>query len=143
MVHRPATYRYTHLPVVLDGLFQLTQRLFGITLQVRPATQQEAWAPHVMRVDAYQQGTSDLMGSVYLDLCSRRGKYPSAVTFPIRCGRELPGGQYQVGREGRAQGLCSVAPPGLQLLCTWLRTQMTFLGHCLQQLLTTFCNTRV
>lgn len=27
--------------------------------------------------------------------CSRAGKYPSAVTFPIRCGKALPGGGYQ------------------------------------------------
>lgn len=28
-------------------------------------------------------------------VCSRAGKYPSAVTFPIRCGKALPGEQYQ------------------------------------------------
>jgi Zn-dependent oligopeptidase len=88
--------RYTHLPVVLDGLAQLTQRLFDVTLHIRPAAQREAWAPDLLRVDAYHQGSCDLIGTVYLDLCSRTGKYPSAVTFPIRCGRELPDGKYQV-----------------------------------------------
>lgn len=35
------------------------------------------------------------LGTLFLDLCSRPGKYPGSVLFPIRCGRALPGGAYQ------------------------------------------------
>jgi intermediate peptidase len=27
---------------------------------------------------------------------ARPGKYPAAVLFPVRCGRQLPGGSYQL-----------------------------------------------
>jgi hypothetical protein len=36
------------------------------------------------------------LGIVYLDLYRRPQKFPSAAHFTLRCGRELPGGTYQV-----------------------------------------------
>uniref|UniRef100_A0A383VSJ1 Peptidase M3A/M3B catalytic domain-containing protein n=1 Tax=Tetradesmus obliquus TaxID=3088 RepID=A0A383VSJ1_TETOB len=37
-----------------------------------------------------------LLGTIYLDLAARPGKVPSSgILYPVRCGRELPGGAYQ------------------------------------------------
>ncbi|KXZ54341.1 hypothetical protein GPECTOR_5g423 [Gonium pectorale] len=85
-----ALLRYTALPSLLAGLRELLGRLFRLRLAVSEAAPGEGWAAGVLRCDASHPELGPL-GTIYLDLGDRPGKYPSAVTFPITCGRQLPG----------------------------------------------------
>jgi intermediate peptidase len=72
---------------------------------------------------------------VYLDLCSRHGKYPGAVTFPIRCGRSLgPNGQYQLPVMALLADFGLGRPESICLTYRELRTLMHELGHCCHNL---------
>lgn len=113
----PPARRYTHLMVVLQGFARLMQQLFGLSLTITPGPPSEVWAPGVLKCEA-RHPDHGMMGTLYLDLCSRPGKYPSAVTFPIRCGRQLGSG-YQVMRA------CGGAAPstfGARCRCCWVGT---------------------
>lgn len=95
VLHQPGLHRYTQLSSVLQGLVELVSRVLRISLKLTPAPAAEAWAQHVIKCEASHPDLG-FLGTVYMDLCSRPGKYPSAVTFPIRCGKELADGEYQV-----------------------------------------------
>ncbi|KAG2485902.1 hypothetical protein HYH03_015346 [Edaphochlamys debaryana] len=151
-----ALLRYTALPSVLAGVARLLRAVFGVGLEAAPAAPGEGWAPGVLRLRASHPELGPL-GTVYLDLGSRPGKYPSAVTFPITCGRQLrppapppPRGASSAeddppGDPGERQlpvmallAPCSGACPatGAPAL-TWreLRVLMHELGHCTHNLL--------
>eukprot|EP01034_Spumella_vulgaris_P025754 gene25754-32243_t len=86
------------LPVdaCIEGLRLVSQRLFGIRLEDQPMERDERWtdAP----TDSKQARKDDIrklvvvdeegakIGTVYLDLYSRGGKFPGAAHFTIRCG---------------------------------------------------------
>ncbi|PNH07339.1 Mitochondrial intermediate peptidase [Tetrabaena socialis] len=133
-----AVLRFTALPSVLAGVRLLLRRLFRIDLAVEAAAPGEAWAPGVLRCTASHPDLGPL-GAVYLDLGDRPGKYPSAVTFPITCGRQLPaphgGRQLPVmALLASASGTC---PSSGQPAMTWreLRVLLHELGHCVHNLL--------
>ena len=65
--------RYFQLSRVLDGLFKLIERMFGV--QIRP-DQAEVWHPDVQffRIEA----AGRLIGQFYLDLYAREAKQPGA-----------------------------------------------------------------
>ncbi|KAL6759533.1 hypothetical protein V8C86DRAFT_2574236 [Haematococcus lacustris] len=134
-VSRSLLENYTQLTSVLDGLAALTQQLLGIRLSWQPAAGGEAWAPGVIKVEA-QHAEEGHLGTVFLDLVSRPGKYPSAVTFPIRCGRELEGGKYQAPIMVLS---ADFGPPGssaagVVLGARELRVLLHEWGHCLHNL---------
>ena len=69
-------------------------------------------------------------------LRSRPGKYPGAVTFPIRCGRALPGPQpsYQLPIMALLADFGSSHPDRICLSYRDLRTLLHELGHCCHNL---------
>ena len=62
--------QYFPEPVVLDGLFQLLQRLFGLSVKPDRA---ETWHPDV-RFYRIEHADGRLVGQFYLDLYARQGK---------------------------------------------------------------------
>ncbi|PNW86102.1 hypothetical protein CHLRE_02g073400v5 [Chlamydomonas reinhardtii] len=97
-----ALLRYTALPSVLAGVRTLLRAVFRIELVLGPAAAGEGWAAGVLRAEAHHPDLGPL-GTVYLDLGERSGKYPSAVTFPITCGRQLPGGDVEAALASNAR----------------------------------------
>ncbi|GLC42091.1 hypothetical protein PLESTM_001284900 [Pleodorina starrii] len=135
-----AVLRYTAVPSVLAGIRHLLRRVFRIELRISEAVPGEGWAPGVLRCEAEHSELGPL-GTVYLDLGDRPGKYPSAVTFPITCGRELPPSRGGGGRQlpvmallASASGTCpSSGQPALSY--RELRVLLHELGHCCHNLL--------
>ncbi|MDO5103528.1 MAG: M3 family metallopeptidase [Lautropia sp.] len=66
--------QYFSLPRVLDGLFRLIERLFGVVIK---DDQAEGWHPDV-RFYRIESKTGELVGQFYLDLYAREAKQPGA-----------------------------------------------------------------
>ena len=71
--------QYLTLPRVLDGLFRIVDRLFGV--QLVPA-QASVWHESVQFCEL--RGDGQLIGQVYLDLYARSGKRPGAWMDEVR-----------------------------------------------------------
>ena len=71
--------QYLTLPRVLDGLFRIVDRLFGV--QLVPA-QASVWHESVQFCELRRDG--QLIGEVYLDLYARSGKRPGAWMDEVR-----------------------------------------------------------
>lgn len=73
---------YFNSPDVLRGLFELTQKLFGVTY--RRVHGLALWHPDVTAWDVY--GGKKHIGRFYLDLYPRENKYAHAAQFDYRTG---------------------------------------------------------
>ena len=80
--------QYFAFPKVRDGIFSLTEDLFGV--DIRPwAT--DVWSPEVGAFEVVEGGK--VIGRFYLDMHPRENKYTHAAMFPIRVGvkdRQVP-----------------------------------------------------
>ena len=81
---------YLALDNVMSGLFQTTEKLFGI--QYKENKTAPVWHKDVRAFDVTQAGKP--VGRFYLDLFPRENKYTHAACFPIRKGK-LTGQGYQ------------------------------------------------
>lgn len=80
--------RYFAYDNVRDGIFRLTEDLFGVSIRAWDAP---VWAPGVEAYEMVENGR--VIGRFYLDNHPREGKYNHAAVFPIRAGiagRALP-----------------------------------------------------
>lgn len=82
---------YLALDNVMSGLFQTTQKLFGI--QYKEAKNAPVWHTDVRTFDVWQNGKQ--IGRFYLDLFPRENKYTHAACFPIRKGKLTTQGYQQ------------------------------------------------
>jgi thimet oligopeptidase len=82
---------YLSLDNVMDGLFKITQQLFGVRyVENRNAS---VWHTDVRVFDVQQNGVT--IGRFYLDLFPRQNKFTHAACFPIRRGKQY-GSRYQL-----------------------------------------------
>ncbi|MFN8558610.1 MAG: M3 family metallopeptidase [Dehalococcoidia bacterium] len=88
-----AVAAYFPLDAVLDGLFEITQSLFGV--RFAPVEPANAWHPDVRLYRVSDAATGDAIAHFYLDLFPRPGKYGHAAAFTLRGGRRLADGSYQ------------------------------------------------
>ncbi|KAJ9553243.1 hypothetical protein OSB04_017288 [Centaurea solstitialis] len=86
---------YFSLSQCIEGLKLLVESLFGVKFLNIPLTPGESWHPDVMKMALHHPNEGDL-GYIYLDLNSRRGKYPGCAHFAIRGGRRLSETEYQL-----------------------------------------------
>jgi thimet oligopeptidase len=82
---------YLALDNVMSGLFQTTEKLFGI--QYKEAKGAPVWHKDVRAFDVTQAGKP--IGRFYLDLFPRENKYTHAACFPIRKGKLTSQGYQQ------------------------------------------------
>ena len=86
---------------VIDGLFSLCSKLFGVTYrelpsvylepgQTLPQGYAEVWHPEVKLYAVYDTQSGQHLGSFYLDLHPRKGKRPGAWCMPLRMGQSTP-----------------------------------------------------
>lgn len=90
---------YFTLEQTLEGMKHLVQRLFGIGMVEAPMTSDERWdipdsqSPNetssgIRKFEFYQEEDGKPLGTMYLDLYPRPGKYTHAAHFTVRCGCE-------------------------------------------------------
>ncbi|URD98920.1 Peptidase family M3, partial [Musa troglodytarum] len=86
---------YFSLSGCLEGLKVLVQALFGATFYQVPMAPGESWHPDVVKLSLHHPQEGDL-GFLYLDLYSRKGKYPGCAHFAVRGGRRASETEYQL-----------------------------------------------
>lgn len=123
---------YLALDHVMSGLFQTTEKLFGI--QYKEAKGAPVWHNDVRTFDVTQAGKP--IGRFYLDLFPRENKYTHAACFPIRKGKLTSYGyQHPV-----AALICNFNPPTEEKPSLLTHAQaVTFFhefGHVLHNILT-------
>ena len=84
---------YFPMQRVLDGMFAIYQRIFGVTFtQLDPPYQ---WVDGLQLWAVSDTQTGEPLGFFYLDLFPREGKYHHFAMFPIIDGKRLADGKYQ------------------------------------------------
>ncbi|KAF3433125.1 hypothetical protein FNV43_RR24227 [Rhamnella rubrinervis] len=86
---------YFPLHQCIEGLKMLVQSLFGATFCSIPLAPGESWHPDVLKMSLHHPEEGDL-GYLYLDLYSRKGKYPGCAHFAIKGGRKVSEAEYQL-----------------------------------------------
>jgi oligopeptidase A len=124
---------YFPLPAVIDGLFAITERVFGVTLKPREGV--EVWHPDVRYYDVFDADGRTIAGA-YVDLYARSGKRGGAWMDVCRS-------RFRAGGRARlpvAYLTCNFAPPleGQPALLTHddVLTLFHEFGHGLHHLLT-------
>jgi thimet oligopeptidase len=124
---------YLVLDNVMSGLFQTTEKLFGI--QYKEVKNAPVWHKDVRAFDVTQAGKP--LGRFYLDLFPRENKYTHAACFPIRKGKLTSQGYQQPV----AALICNFNTPTADKPALLTHQQaVTFFhefGHVLHNMLTT------
>ncbi len=85
--------KYFPLPQVLEGMFDLTSEMFGITFE--EITEFDRWHDDVQMFAIVDTETGEELSRFYLDLFPREGKYGHAAEFPLIPSRVDESGSYQ------------------------------------------------
>lgn len=85
--------KYFPLPMVLEGMFELTSEMFGITF--REVGEFDTWHDDVQMFIIDDAATGEELSRFYLDLFPREGKFGHAAEFPMLPSRLLEDGTYQ------------------------------------------------
>lgn len=83
---------YFPLQQVLDGMFELTGRVFGLRYE---PVESVAWHPDVSTHAIIDAESGARIAHFYMDLFPREGKFNHAAAFTLVGGRKLPDGSYQ------------------------------------------------
>lgn len=123
---------YFPLDRVLEGLWELAGRLFGV--RVRPRELREVWHPEVRLFDVFDEDDA-LLGSFYVDWFPRESKRGGAWM-----GGMVTGGPREEGwKPHLASVVCNVSPPegGRPALLTHREVKTVFheFGHLLHHVL--------
>ncbi len=97
---------YFPYQATLEGMFNIYQRIFGLKFtQVEPPY---VWTPGVQLFVVEDSATGVPMGSFYLDMFPREGKFNHFACFPQMPGRFLADGTYELPV---ATLVCNFPPP--------------------------------
>ncbi|XP_042511651.1 mitochondrial intermediate peptidase, mitochondrial [Macadamia integrifolia] len=86
---------YFPLSQCIEGLKVLVESLFGATFRHIPLAAGESWHPDVLKMALHHPEEGGL-GYLYLDLYSRKGKYPGCAHFAIKGGRQISETEFQL-----------------------------------------------
>ncbi|RZC74363.1 hypothetical protein C5167_049843 [Papaver somniferum] len=86
---------YFTLSQCIEGLKMLVQSLFGATFYSVPLAPRESWHRDVLKMALHHPEEGDL-GYIYLDLYSRKGKFPGCAHFAIKGARRISETEYQL-----------------------------------------------
>ncbi|CAL0302561.1 unnamed protein product [Lupinus luteus] len=126
---------YFSLSNCLEGLKVLVQSLFGATFHNIPLTAGESWDPQVLKLSLHHPEEGDL-GYLYLDLYSRKGKYPGCAHFAIKGGRRISQSEYQLPVVALVCNFSgSRNPSSVRLNHSEVETLFHEFGHALHSLL--------
>lgn len=126
---------YFQLPKILQGLFNLCHKLFGVTI-VKPEIQPPTWDPHVTYYLIYDE-SGEQLSSFYLDPFSRPQSKRGGAWTDTCLNRTLIDGELQLPI---AYIVCNSTPPigKAPPLLTFRELETLFheFGHALQHMLT-------
>ena len=122
---------YFPLDSVVDGMFTLVSRLFGVRITVRPAEAAEVWHPEVTLYDLHDADGRHL-GSFYTDWHPRESKRGGAWMNYL-----ITGGPGPTGREPHLGLMCGNLTPGRPALLNHREVETIFheFGHLLHHLM--------
>jgi thimet oligopeptidase len=84
---------YFPMERVIDGLFGITQEMFG--LRFVEVENPDVWHPDVQLFEIYDSATNEFIAHFYVDLYPRDDKFSHAAAFPLRSGG--------IGADGKRQ----------------------------------------
>ncbi|WCJ36511.1 Mitochondrial intermediate peptidase mitochondrial [Euphorbia peplus] len=126
---------YFPLPQCIEGLKMLVRELFGATFHNVPMAPGETWHSDVLKMCLHHPEEGDL-GYLYLDLYSRKGKYPSCANFAIKGGRRISETEYQLPVVALVCNFSRVDRSSAVKLNHWeVETLFHEFGHALHSLL--------
>ncbi|KAB1208180.1 putative mitochondrial intermediate peptidase, mitochondrial [Morella rubra] len=126
---------YFPLPQCIEGLKVLVESLFGATFRSIPLASGESWHEDVLKLSLHHPEEGDL-GYLYLDLYSRKGKYPGCAHFAIKGGRRISETEYQLPVVALVCNFSGSCNPSSVRLNHWeLETLFHEFGHALHSLL--------
>lgn len=105
---------YFHVQNCMEGMGVLAERLFGLKVKGSDPSTAEVWAEGVRRLD-FTDKWGQHVGTMYLDLYPRLGKFNHAAHFTVRCGIYT--------KEG------VVRPPIVALVCNFQDSNAHLLTH--------------
>ena len=137
---------YLPLPTVLDGLFHIVERAFGVRITARPEGEVDVWHPDVRYFDIHAPGTSSdappvRIAGFFLDPHSRPEDKRGGAWMNECVGRSRALAPPETShRVPVAYLVCNQSPPvdGKPSLMTWNEVTTLFheMGHGLQHMLT-------
>lgn len=86
---------YFSLGGCMEGLNNLMQSLYGISLENTEMNPGESWAQDIYKLTVKHE-SEGVLGHIYCDLFDRTGKPNQDCHFTIQGGKSLPDGSYQV-----------------------------------------------
>jgi thimet oligopeptidase len=75
---------YFEYPRVLQGILDISSRMYGITY--KPVTSAQVWHPEVTVYDVFDK--NKVLGRIYFDMFPRENKYKHYATFTLATGKE-------------------------------------------------------
>jgi len=125
---------YLPLPAVLDGLFALATRIFGVRVEEADG-EAGVWDPSVRFFKVLDDATGEHVASFYLDPFARPENKRGGAWMDIVMGKSRA-----TGRSPVAQMVCNGSPPvgDVPSLMSFRDVETLFheMGHCLQHMLT-------
>ncbi|KAK9293356.1 hypothetical protein L1049_021348 [Liquidambar formosana] len=126
---------YFPLSQCIEGLKVLVESLFGATFHSIPLEPGESWHPDVLKMSLHHPEEGDL-GYLYLDLYSRKGKYPGCAHFAIKGGRRISETEYQLPVVALVCNFSGSCNSSIVRLNHWeVETLFHEFGHALHSLL--------
>ncbi|KAJ7949611.1 Mitochondrial intermediate peptidase, mitochondrial [Quillaja saponaria] len=126
---------YFPLSQCIEGLKVLVESLFGATFHSMPLAPGESWHSDVLKLSLHHPEEGDL-GYLYLDLYSRKGKYPGCAHFAIKGGRRISETEYQLPVVALVCNFSGSHNPSTTRLNHWeVETLFHEFGHALHSLL--------
>ena len=126
---------YFPMQSVLDGMFAIYQRIFGV--KFHPVTPPYQWVNGLQLYAVTDAASGEPLGFFYLDLFPREGKYNHFAVFPLIEGVRLPDGNYQ---RPVVSLVCNFPPPSATqpslLQHSDVQTLFHEFGHAMHNILT-------
>ncbi len=132
---------YFPLDKVMDGLFSITQSLYGLEYKdITEKAQSEGrpvWHPDVKLYEVWDKKSGEMLGEFYLDLHPRDNKFSHAAQWGLRARKVWPDGTVQ---KPLAALVCNFTKPTATepslLAHDEVETFFHEFGHCLHTILT-------
>src|SRR5438309_3048265 len=134
-VDKEALRAYFPFQKVLDGMFSIYQNIFGLKFEKIAAPYK--WIDDLQLYLVTDAASGEPLGTFYLDMFPREGKFNHFAQFDIISGKLLPDGKYQ---RPTVALLCNFPPPTADKpsLLTHQDVETLFheFGHCLHSIVT-------
>jgi thimet oligopeptidase len=128
--------KYFPLDRTLDGMFRITQDMFG--LRYEEVEDAQVWHPDVQLFEIYDVASGDFIAHFYTDLFPREGKFGHAAAFPLRSGGREADGSYRTPVSAIVANFTKPTADTPSLLThDEVETLFHEFGHILHQTLTT------